>query len=132
MNEIDWSKVPGGTPEQWKAMTWEERFAACGIPRPSRPVAMAERKAVEKLSQRERNRVLIQERKRNPCLDCGGTFHLEAMEFDHRSDKRFEISQARDVSTVRLLEELGKCDLVCANCHRVRTANRRVHLQVKS
>jgi len=67
--------------------------------------------------------------KAGPCTDCGHTFHPEAMEFDHvRGVKYKNISQliVQRTSVKRLDEELLKCDLVCANCHRVRTYNRRV------
>jgi hypothetical protein len=60
-----------------------------------------------------------------PCADCGGIFHYAAMEWDHRpgSDKVAEVSAvvAKTRSKRRVLEEIAKCDLVCANCHAVRT-----------
>lgn len=61
-----------------------------------------------------------------PCLDCKGTFPPVCMDFDHvRGEKRFDISNNHDkVSLVRLLEEIAKCDVVCSNCHRIRTALR--------
>jgi hypothetical protein len=66
--------------------------------------------------------------KRGPCMDCGGTFHPCAMDFDHRDSKE-KVSNVSElfsrVSRRKLLEEVAKCDLVCANCHRVRTWNRR-------
>jgi hypothetical protein len=59
-----------------------------------------------------------------PCKDCGGFFHHAAMTFDHLpgSTKRGDVSTLlysgyRQV----LLDEMAKCDLVCANCHAVRT-----------
>jgi hypothetical protein len=63
-----------------------------------------------------------------PCVDCGGIFHYAAMEWDHRpgTDKVAEVSTvvAKTRSKRRVLEEIAKCDLVCANCHAVRTHNR--------
>lgn len=64
----------------------------------------------------------------NPCMDCGRYFHFAVMDFDHaRSNKEFQISTARSfaVSQEELMEELYKCDLVCSNCHRLRTYLRR-------
>ena len=61
----------------------------------------------------------------NPCMDCGNFFHFSAMDFDHRPGelKRFQIGS--EFSTwARTLAEIAKCDLVCANCHRVRTWKR--------
>lgn len=71
----------------------------------------------------------IREVKSQPCMDCGGFFHFSAMQFDHRPDevKSFEIGStwARGWKLDRIIEEIQKCDLVCANCHAVRTYMRR-------
>jgi hypothetical protein len=78
---------------------------------------------------RERFAEIIREKKRVPCADCGGTFHFAAMDFDHidGTDKRFNVSQLRSRGSIRLLEaEIAKCEVVCANCHRVRTYNRKM------
>ena len=60
----------------------------------------------------------------NPCADCGETDPV-VLEFDHLRDKRFSISeglQGRNWQSV--LDEIAKCEVVCANCHRRRTARR--------
>lgn len=59
------------------------------------------------------------------CADCGYNIHPEALEFDHLGDKEFSISSGRRYGLDRLMAEIDKCDVVCANCHRVRTADRR-------
>ena len=62
-----------------------------------------------------------------PCADCGGIFHPVAMTFDHLpgSTKRAEVSNlVYRGSRQLLLEEIAKCELVCANCHAIRTFNR--------
>lgn len=60
-----------------------------------------------------------------PCADCGLFFPAICMDFDHvRGEKRFGISVAVGKGTYSLetlLAELDKCELVCANCHRLRT-----------
>jgi hypothetical protein len=60
-----------------------------------------------------------------PCDDCGGSFASYQMDFDHRdpSTKSFTISRGEGLlaSRERLLKEMDKCDVVCANCHRLRT-----------
>ena len=51
------------------------------------------------------------------------------MHFDHRPGeiKEFEIGFAvRGYSRRRILAEIAKCDLVCANCHAVRIYRRRI------
>jgi len=70
----------------------------------------------------------LEELKKAPCVDCGGTFPSVAMDFDHvNGEKKMTISRMLRSSDSRwedILAEVAKCDLVCANCHRVRTAKR--------
>lgn len=62
------------------------------------------------------------------CQDCQQWFPSVAMDFDHvRGTKIKGVSHmiASGVALERLQQEIDKCDLVCACCHRVRTANKR-------
>lgn len=60
----------------------------------------------------------------HPCVDCGETDPL-VLEFDHVGEKSFGIAQAlRDRFWAAILEEIAGCEVVCANCHRRRTARR--------
>ena len=61
--------------------------------------------------------------KDKPCTDCGGRFPTVCMQFDHRdpAEKLFAISQASQRSRAAVVAEIAKCDLVCSNCHAVRT-----------
>jgi hypothetical protein len=61
------------------------------------------------------------------CLDCRGAYVPEVMDFDHKPgvDKKFNISNCGSRSWKTIELELSKCDLVCANCHRLRTLERR-------
>jgi len=80
------------------------------------------------LARREDRLAFIRSLKDNPCMDCGQKFHPCAMDFDHRdaAGKVFSIAMlGRYVSMKRLMEEIAKCDLVCSNCHRLRTYTRR-------
>lgn len=53
------------------------------------------------------------------------------MDFDHRDGKAFSISQAwRACSWDKVLAEIEKCDIACANCHRERTYKRKPELIV--
>jgi hypothetical protein len=65
------------------------------------------------------------------CIDCGYNKHFQALDFDHRSDKLHNISTlARSNSNPKTLwDEIAKCDVRCANCHRIVTYNRRVELK---
>ncbi len=61
------------------------------------------------------------------CLDCNRPYRYYVLEFDHvRGIKQFDITRAVSIRVTmkRLLEEISKCDLVCANCHRERTFSR--------
>lgn len=64
--------------------------------------------------------------KDQPCKDCGKKFPHYVMEFDHcRGRKRFEIGTSfASRSIEELLKEIENCDLLCANCHRIRTFTR--------
>lgn len=63
--------------------------------------------------------------KTNPCVDCGETDPV-VLEFDHLRDKSFAIGPSRSRrSWQSILDEVEKCEVVCANCHRRRTARRR-------
>jgi hypothetical protein len=62
-----------------------------------------------------------------PCADCGGFFHHAAMTWDHLPghEKVTEVSNLRRLSRRAVLAEIAKCELVCANCHAVRSYDRR-------
>ena len=61
----------------------------------------------------------------HPCVDCGETDPV-VLEFDHIEDKSFEITKRLpDKNWCEWLDEIAKCEVVCANCHRRRTAERR-------
>ena len=86
-------------------------------------------KRVAKLNAEVRawQRATILQAKDVPCADCKTRFHYSVMEFDHVRDKKlFNISECskRWTTKIGLLEEIEKCDVVCANCHRMRTFNR--------
>ena len=61
------------------------------------------------------------------CADCGGTFPSAVMHWDHLPghEKVGEIScLVQERSRTLVLAELAKCELVCANCHAIRTSRR--------
>jgi hypothetical protein len=62
-----------------------------------------------------------------PCADCGFIFPPRAMEFDHIDSR----NKHGDVCALLyrsnwsiVLKEIKKCELVCANCHALRTDRR--------
>lgn len=61
-----------------------------------------------------------------PCTDCGKLFHPCQMQFDHLKDKKFNVSEILANYTWETIEkEIAKCEVVCANCHCLRTHRRR-------
>jgi len=61
------------------------------------------------------------------CADCGGKFDAHVLDCDHLYDKSFNLAnfKTHTKSLARVKEELAKCEVVCSNCHRVRTHKRR-------
>jgi hypothetical protein len=61
-----------------------------------------------------------------PCTDCGKKYPAICMDWDHVKPGKVKNIAAFKGSTSRatILAEIEKCELVCANCHRIRTANR--------
>jgi hypothetical protein len=60
------------------------------------------------------------------CADCGYNSHHAALDFDHLpgTEKLFTVSAMARRSWRLVLEEIRKCEVVCANCHRIRTYER--------
>jgi len=62
----------------------------------------------------------------NPCKDCGNK-DIRVLEFDHLRDKKFTISHMTRGGHCwdSIKEEIDKCDVVCRNCHVIRSYERR-------
>lgn len=74
----------------------------------------------------QKHRGMLNKLKAVPCADCGRKFPPVCMDFDHRPEagKSFNIAASLFRSTDALLAEVAKCDVVCACCHRLRSAAR--------
>lgn len=73
-----------------------------------------------------KNKEYVNALKKLPCTDCKLTFPPCVMDFDHLRDKNKIISKMiRSNSLEQIKLEISKCELVCANCHRIRTHARR-------
>lgn len=64
----------------------------------------------------------IDDLKDKPCIRCGKKYPPYVMDYHHRNpkEKSFSIGRFwRRKSKKLLLNEISKCDLLCANCHRI-------------
>jgi len=105
---------------KWYAKNRSKRYASC------RRWRLKNRARNEQYMRaaRAKRRAFVAELKNRPCTDCGHKFPSCAMDFDHvRGEKSFQISSCRNAEVT--LREAEKCEVVCANCHRVRTQHRR-------
>ena len=81
---------------------------------------------IDRVTSRQRATTeFLRELRRVPCKDCGQSFQPHQMDFDHRDPKAksFGVTwpEALLASRERLMQEIAKCDIVCANCHAIRT-----------
>lgn len=76
---------------------------------------------------RRRNKRKLVEAHGGKCLDCNLEFPYFIFEFDHRdpAQKSFAVTGKGTIAYARQLEESMKCDLLCPNCHRMRTHKQR-------
>lgn len=76
-----------------------------------------------------RVRELVLKAKDIPCADCDMKYPSYVMQFDHLDPdgKLFNIANwsGKRYSVARVLLEIAKCEVVCANCHAIRTYTRR-------
>lgn len=85
-------------------------------------------KVREYINERTRNKKnwIIEIKSKTPCMDCGIIYHYCQMDFDHRPGeiKVVGIGTSSTTPIDILKKEIAKCDLVCSNCHRLRTWKR--------
>jgi hypothetical protein len=76
-------------------------------------------------------KALVAYLKEHPCVDCGET-DIVVLDFDHvRGKKLADVSDMknRGYKLETIMREIEKCDVVCANDHRRRTAKRGLHFK---
>jgi hypothetical protein len=89
-----------------------------------RPELLKALRVSTKQMYRERKAQLVAY-KGGSCTDCGGVFPPCCFHFDHRDPKEkiAGIAQLMHRPEEEIKAEADKCDLVCANCHAIRTFN---------
>jgi len=82
-------------------------------------------------SAKKRNREMVarvRALKSGPCTDCGQIFDPVCMDFDHLPEHHKVLNIAsllrHRVAWAKIEAEIAKCELVCSNCHRLRTKTR--------
>lgn len=111
-------KMNGMYSERWMSPDIKEKT--------DRGIRQRNRKRREK--QRTESYAWVKQYKEShPCTDCRGFFQACQMQFDHLPghEKVANISKLvgkRSLDAIK--EEIAKCELVCANCHALRTFNR--------
>ena len=89
------------------------------------------KKLVTQAFQQSRRALIDKIKVERGCFICGYKAHAAALDFNHiTGDKKFSISQDPKVALHKLLNEINKCEILCANCHRVHTYEHR-HWQTK-
>jgi hypothetical protein len=83
---------------------------------------------VNRTTRNRRRAFILEFLLQNPCVDCGESNTI-VLEFDHVGEagtKEFNISDAVRLGygMQRLKEEMAKCEVRCANCHRKKTYER--------
>lgn len=85
------------------------------------------RRRIAGILRESRRKLLTYYENAGGCADCGETDPV-VLEFDHvRGKKKWNISvllfgRVRPFDCTEVQEELAKCEVVCANCHRRRTS----------
>lgn len=78
------------------------------------------------------SKVIFEYKENNPCLDCGKYYIHSVMDFDHIDPKNklnnisILVNSCYSIETIQ--KEIEKCDLLCANCHRMREYKRAIAL----
>jgi hypothetical protein len=78
-------------------------------------------------ARRKRVYAMVEEAKKVPCADCGNIYPPWVMDFDHvQGNKVLNVSRLKNYCSIKAIqEEISKCEVVCSNCHRQRTHDRK-------
>ena len=80
----------------------------------------------EQIRRRKRRQQIAEYKLKAGCIDCGYNTHQAALDFDHiQGEKKFTIGGSYTRSWDSILKEINKCEVRCANCHRVVTYERK-------
>ena len=74
--------------------------------------------------------IILNFKLQHKCCICGESEPC-CLDFHHLHDKKFEIGYSMDVTVENLMEEIEKCIVLCANCHRKLHAGKYDHPSVR-
>lgn len=112
-------KDPDGH-QSWCKQCFKDRYQ---VTKARHCLLVAERKRVVRRQLHDRMRAYLES---HPCVDCG-IRDLRVLEFDHHSGEKIAnvATLMADLKRWEIIEkEIAKCDVVCANCHSIRTVER--------
>ncbi len=74
----------------------------------------------------KRRQLIAQYKLDQGCAICGYKGHPDALDFDHLpgTDKKAAVSQMYRAAWTEVMKEIEKCQILCANCHRIISAQR--------
>lgn len=90
------------------------------------PIFKADHNAKSEKYRKSTREWLAEYKMAHGCVDCGYRVHFSALQLDHEGTKSIEIANARS-SIARLKAEIeaGQCKVRCANCHSIKTWERK-------
>ena len=91
------------------------------------------KKLITQKFQQSRRDLLNQIKTERGCARCGYNAHPAALDFNHvHGEKSLAIGQDPKAAWQKLMDEINKCEVLCANCHRIHTyENRHWHTKRK-
>lgn len=117
----------------WRVKAKGTKHSYCKPCRKSKDAEIYENNTERRASVRETQRELTVRNKAyirdyltsHPCVDCGMD-DIRVLDFDHLRDKESCVSTlaTSSYSIERIQQEIDKCEVRCANCHRIITYER--------
>jgi hypothetical protein len=82
-----------------------------------------------KRAQKRNAKIIKDEKLKRGCEKCGYKDHHAALDFDHLDPvtKSRDIAKMHTTNIEALKEEIKKCQVLCANCHRIKTYEQRLN-----
>lgn len=119
VGEFHWRNKKAGTLKAW-CKTCVKEYDKIIQSKPD----YNEQKRVKNNKRRRNNRqFIIEYLTKHHCIDCGED-RIPCLQFDHKDDvdKVNNVSCMMNNSLQKIIDEINKCDVRCANCHAIRTS----------